>query len=186
MTILQFLFLVVLLIILAILIFQLVTIPFYFYAMIRGAFYAPTPMSKVTSMVELVQKWQKKTKKPVTKMVDLGSGDGRIVLAFAQAGIRAEGWDINPVLVWYARLKIWHAHTQHPAPIYLKDFWHENLNSFDVVTLYGITRIMPKLEKKFDQELKPGAIVISNHFQFPHWVAKDKIGDVILYQKSAA
>ena len=38
--------------------------------------------------------------------VDLGSGDGRIVIAFAQKGIKATGYEINPFLVLYSRRKI--------------------------------------------------------------------------------
>ncbi|XP_032271100.1 ATP synthase subunit C lysine N-methyltransferase isoform X4 [Phoca vitulina] len=40
-------------------------------------------------------------------LVDIGSGDGRIVIAAAKAGFRAFGVELNPWLVWYSRYRAW-------------------------------------------------------------------------------
>lgn len=42
----------------------------------------------------------------VNKIIDLGSGDGRIVIAFAEAGFESCGVELNPLLVWWSRRKI--------------------------------------------------------------------------------
>jgi hypothetical protein len=176
MPIVHILLLLFLLIILGILTLNLLTFPFYVYAMIRGAFYAPTPKQKVESMLQLTQNRQ------IKRMADIGSGDGRIVASFAKEGVQSDGYEINPMLVLRSRFNIVRQGLRQKAHIYLQDFWYADFSQYDLVTVYGITRIMPKLQEKLERELKPGAIIISNHFQFPHWKIKDRIGDVILYE----
>ncbi len=178
MTILQTLIIIFLVIVVLLLLFQLLTLPFYFYAMIRGAFYAPTPMNKVQAMLELVKD------KAVQRMADVGSGDGRILIAFAQKGVCADGYEINPLLVLRSQWKIVNASVSQKAKVLLKDFWSADFSDYDLITVYGIQRIMPKLKEKLECELKPGALVISNHFQFPNWRIAQQIGDVILYEKN--
>lgn len=177
MLIFQILLIVVLLAALALLLFNLITIPFYAYAMIRGAFYAPTSQQKVATMFKLAHKY------PIKHMVDIGSGDGRIVAAFAQAGILADGLEINPILVFRSRWKIWQAHLKNKAHIYLQDFWFVDFGKYDLVTVYGIRHIMPKLEKKLNTELKSGAIVLSNGFTFPSWKPILVQDGIHVYQK---
>ena len=145
-------------------------------------------MPKVESMLELVKKHFSQTlsqtiKNKKIKMIDIGSGDGRIVAAFAKNGFEAEGIEINPLLVLKSRWKLRQKGLSNKAQIRFNDFWHLHFVDYDIVTVYGITHMMPKLETKLNQELKPGSIIISNHFVFPHWQVKDKIGDVLLYEK---
>src|SRR3989338_878500 len=68
--------------------------------LLRGAPYLPTHRESVAKMIELAQV------RPADKMVDLGSGDGRIVIAFAKQGIEAHGYEVNPLLVWWSRKNI--------------------------------------------------------------------------------
>ena len=60
---------------------------------LKGAIYDPSNNESVKKMVELAQI------KPGEKSVDLGSGDGRVVIEFAKKGIQAHGYEINPLLV---------------------------------------------------------------------------------------
>ena len=86
--------------------------------------------------------------KPQTKAVDLGSGDGRIVIALARAGVDAVGYEINPILAWWSRIRIYRLGLQSRARIYNQSFWSADLSGFDVVMIFGITHIMGRLEKK--------------------------------------
>ncbi len=116
------------------------------------------------------------------KVADLGSGDGRIVIAFAQNGAVAHGYEINPLLYVISIQNLRKNGVHERAKIYLKDLWRVDLSPYDIVTLYGNFPMMSRLEKKLQKELRTGARVISNHFKFPKWNS-EKEEDLYLYVK---
>ena len=147
--------------------------PYFFW----GAIYVPTTEKRVKQMIGLLDL------KIARKAVDLGAGDGRLVIALAKAGVEAHGFEINPFLVSRAQKKIRKAGLDGKAFMHRKNLWHENLGEFDVVVLYAMKHMMKKLEKKFDSELSVGAIVISNYFTFPNWTPKKSEDNIYLYIK---
>jgi len=66
--------------------------------------------------------------KPGERMADLGSGDGRILIEFAKKGAIAEGYEINPVLVFIARMKIRRLGLEKKARVFWKSFWRVSSN----------------------------------------------------------
>lgn len=147
------------------------------YALWFGAPYVPIPKYGLDKMIEYADI------KPGQKAVDLGSGDGRIMIAMAKAGAIVYGYEINPVLVWWTRRKIKKEGLEGKAFVHLKSFWNEDLSSYDVVTLFGVRKIMARLEDKLDKELKPGAKIISFGFSFPDWRIIKKDEATFLYEK---
>lgn len=143
----------------------------------KGAPYIPTKVEGVEKILSLIEK------RPEMKAADIGSGDGRIVIALAKAGIESHGYEINPILVRISRKRIKEAHLEHLATIHWGDFWKTSFAPFDVVTVFGVSYIMKRLEKKLRQELKPGTQVISLGFQFPTWPLKEKRGGLYVYTK---
>jgi protein-L-isoaspartate O-methyltransferase len=133
------------------------------YQMSRGAAFVPSHAKTVAKMMELANL------KPGMQLADLGSGDGRIVIAASLTGAQAVGFELNPLLALWSRFKIKKLGLERQAHIKIGDFWNADFSQFDVVTIFGINYIMKKLEKKLLTELKPGAIVISNAFEFPTW-----------------
>lgn len=133
------------------------------YFLFNGAPYLPTSINAVNDMVKLA------AVQPGQRMVDIGSGDGRILIAFAKAGAIAEGYEINPILVWWSRKKIREAGVQDRCRVTNKNFWSVHFADTDIVTLFGIRGIMPRLEKKFRAEMRPGSKVLSHIFTFPTW-----------------
>lgn len=121
--------------------------------------------------------------KPGQKAADLGSGDGRIVIAMARAGAIAHGYEINPFLVWWSRRKIAREGLSGKAFIHQKSFWNENFSSFDFISIYGIGYIMKDLEEKLQRELPVGAKVAANAFEFPTWKYAKRDNGVFLYVK---
>jgi 16S rRNA A1518/A1519 N6-dimethyltransferase RsmA/KsgA/DIM1 with predicted DNA glycosylase/AP lyase activity len=107
--------------------------------------------------------------KPGQKIADIGSGDGRILMAFARRGIEAHGYEINPLLVWRSRRAIRLAGLQNKAFVHWKDLWRISFSGFDTIVVYGIPYIMGGLENKLEREADPGTKVISNIYAFPHW-----------------
>lgn len=142
-----------------------------------GAPYVPTHDKTMKKMVMLLNI------KLGEKAVDLGSGDGKIVIALAQAGAEAHGYEINPFLVLWSKRNIKKAGFAGKAFIHWKSFWGADFSSFQVVTIYGITYVMKRLEKKLQKELKHGSRVASNAFTFPHWSPLQSDNGVHLYKK---
>ncbi len=147
------------------------------YSVIRGGPYAPVSHSRVKTMIKLLNL------KKGQKMADIGSGDGRIIIAFAQKGIEAHGYEINPILVLYTQWQINQLRLQKKAFVHLSDLWKTDLSKYDAVTLFGITHMMQPLETKFNQELNKGTKFVTNHFKLPNWKPEKSEDDVWLYIK---
>lgn len=133
------------------------------YITLSGAPFLPTHTKSIETMVRMANI------RRGMKVADLGSGDGRILIAFARAGAEAHGYEINPLLVWYSRWKIKRAGLEKQCFVHTKNFWNVDFSTYAVVTLFGIRHIMARLEKKLQQELRPGSRVISHVFAFPTW-----------------
>ena len=144
---------------------------------IRGAPFVPTHSDRVSTMVKLAEI------RPGEQALDLGSGDGRLVMAMARAGAIAHGYEINPLLVWWSRYRIYKAGLSGRAFVHWGNFWTKNFADFDVITVFGIGRIMGELEAKLRQELAPGARVISYVFAFPTWRPVLKDGAIFVYRR---
>ncbi|XP_063156261.1 ATP synthase subunit C lysine N-methyltransferase isoform X2 [Candoia aspera] len=95
-------------------------------------------------------------------LVDIGSGDGRIVIAAAKVGFKAVGYELNPWLVWYSRYHAWREGVHQDVNFYISDLWK-----------------MLQLEKKLGDELQPDARVIACRFPFPHWSPNHSFGEGI-------
>jgi len=148
---------------------------FFVLPIFSGAPYAPTKNRRVEEMLGPLGQGRGK------RAADLGSGDGRIVIALAQRGFEAHGFELNFLLVLYSRFKIRRAGLQGRAFIHRQNYWKEDLSGFDVITVFGINYIMSALEKKLRKELKEGARVISNKFTFPEWKPQQYTGGVAVY-----
>ncbi|MEK7629721.1 MAG: class I SAM-dependent methyltransferase [Patescibacteria group bacterium] len=99
----------------------------------------------------------------VKKIIDLGSGDGRVVIDFAKAGFESYGVEINPILVWWCNRKIRKIKLENSKIIWC-NMWKTDLSSFDAVFIFHFETSNKFLSKKFEKELKTDAIVISTGF----------------------
>jgi len=137
--------------------------------------FIPSSMETVDIMVEL------SGAKPGQKVADLGAGDGRIVMAFAKKGVEVHGYEIDADLALKTASKIKEEGLDDKIFIHHADYWQEPLSQYDIITIYGMTSIMGKLEEKLKRELKHGAKIVSNTFTFPTWEPVDKKKNVYLY-----
>lgn len=109
------------------------------------------------------------------RLVDFGSGDGRIVAAAASQGMRAVGYELNPWLVFWSRIRSRSTLSAAPAPgsgqLLWANAWDAPLKDVDVVTIYGRPRdgVMDRAAAKCEAELSSNAVVISHHFDVPGW-----------------
>ena len=151
---------------------------FYFgRAFIMGAPYAPTDKKAIRTMIGLLQI------RKGERACDIGAGDGRIVMALAQAGANAIGYERNPLLVPAGGIWIQKKGLGATAKLQHKNLWKADYRPFTAVTLFGIPYIMDRLEKKLLAELPHGARVASNAFPFPNWKPVTKQDGVYLYIK---
>lgn len=145
------------------------------YVHLQGPFYAPATSDRIKDILKISRL------KPRDKVVDLGSGDGRVLIACAKKGVLCTGFEIDPILVWRSRKNITRAGMEKQIKIIPKSFWSADISKFDVIIVYGITHIMERLEKKLQKEAKKNARIISIYFQFPHLKKIDQRGDIHLY-----
>lgn len=143
----------------------------------RGAFFVPTHSRAVNEMTRLLEIRQGDL------AVDLGSGDGRIVIALARAGAEAHGYEHNPLLVWWSRMRIRRLGLSGRAFIHREDFWKVNLSRFSVVTVFGIRYIMKSLEQKLEREGKTDLRVASYTFRFPTWQPVSATEGIYIYRR---
>lgn len=148
----------------------------FMYALFFGGPYAPVADNRILTMIKLL-----KVKKG-EKLVDLGSGDGRIVIAFAKLGIESHGYEINPVLVAWSRYKIRRAGLEKLAFIHFSDYWQQNFSKFSVVTLFTSPLVIGRVGRKAKRELKPGSRLVSNSFKLPGMKYVKEENRVYLYK----
>lgn len=139
--------------------------------------YFQTTRYRVQAMVSLAEIT------PEDRHADLGSGDGRVLIAFARTGILSHGYELDHTLVNLSNDHIKQAGLTDRAIVFAKDFWQEDLSVFSIITVYGMPDIMEPLEKKLHQELKPGSRVLSNFYPFPTWASEKVQDNIYLYKK---
>jgi outer membrane protein assembly factor BamB len=126
----------------------------------RAAF-VPTPQDVVQRMLDLVPP------KSSLSLVDLGSGDGRIVLAAAKRpGITPVGYEIEQKLVDISLSAASAEGLSDRVRFECRDFFTVDLSSVDVVMVYLPEEILTQLKPQF-AKLKPGARIISHQFRIP-------------------
>jgi hypothetical protein len=122
----------------------------------------------VPSKISTVEKVFRQLKLPPhTRLVDLGSGDGRVVLlAATKFGWDAVGVEINAAFNCYARIRQLLSHA-HSAAFKTSNLLSEPLTDYQVVFIYGFPAMMKKLQPKLRRDCRPGTWIISNSFILP-------------------
>lgn len=150
---------------------------FLLYIFWQGAAYVPIDHAKIEKILAMAEV------KPGELAVDLGSGDGRIVIALGEAGLTAHGYEINPLLVWWSRKKIKQLGLEHAAVIFWKSFWNADLSQYDLIIVFGVDWIMPRLSRKLKKEMAAAARAISYAFPLSDWPPVKQLGRTYLYKK---
>ncbi len=138
--------------------------------------YFQTTRYRIEAMIRLAQI------KTGDLAADLGSGDGRIVIAFAHAGAQAYGYEIDATLQQHSEENIKQKGLTN-ATILHKNFWYEDLSPYSIITLYGMPDIMLSLQKKIERETHHGTRILSNYYPFPGWTETAYEDNIYLYIK---
>jgi Cyclopropane fatty acid synthase and related methyltransferases len=127
--------------------------------------FVPTPENVVRRMLKLAEV------KPEDKVIDLGAGDGRVLIIGAtEFKARCIGVEIRSEFVKNIEDKIRKMNLNDRIQIVQGNLYEFPLSEADVVTLYLLTSVNEKLKPKLEKELKPGARVVSHDFEIPGWI----------------
>jgi precorrin-6B methylase 2 len=129
-----------------------------------GAPWARTSLEKVDRMLQLADV------QPGETVVDLGAGDGRIVIRAARRfGARAIGVEVDPLRWWIANLAIRALGLRGRARVVRGNMFAYDLGEADVVTLYLLQGTNQQLRPHLEEGLRPGARVVSHAFPVEGW-----------------
>ena len=140
--------------------------------------YVPTPPEVVEGMLDMAGL------KAGERLIDLGSGDGRIPRAAARRGASALGVEIDAGLVARARSLTRLEGLEQRARFVRDDLFTVSVRDADVVTLYLLPDVNERLKPKLLSEMKTGARVVSHAFDMGDWPAEERreIADKRVYR----
>lgn len=125
--------------------------------------FVPTPMPVVERMLELARV------RGAVHVVDLGAGDGRLLLAALERGASVAGFELHQGRYAALKAKIEAHPARECACVYQCDIRKAAVELADVVFLYLLQSSNAELKPKLLRECKPGALVVSHDFSMPDW-----------------
>ncbi len=128
----------------------------------KDVVWVPTPQVVVDKMLEIARVG------PKDVLIDLGSGDGRLVITAAGLGARALGIEYNPEMVELSRRNAEKAGVARQAKFIKADLFETSFAEATVVTMFLLPDLNLKLRPKI-LALKPGTRVVSNTFTMGGW-----------------
>jgi hypothetical protein len=126
---------------------------------------APFARSQAQDILEMIELTQIKS---TDKFIDLGSGDGQIVLEVSKIAKLSVGVETNPFLVIYSRILDFFT-ANGPVKFINKSYFSVPLTTYDVVYLYLNPESLKKIKSKLLDECSPGTIIFSNIYPVPGW-----------------
>jgi len=134
----------------------------------KDVVWVPTPPVLVEKMLDMARVT------PQDYVMDLGSGDGRNVIAAAKRGARALGVEYNQDMVELSRRIAAREGVADKATFVQGDMFEADISQATVLALFLLTENLNPLVPKF-LDLKPGSRIVVNGFEIDHWKA-DEIG----------
>jgi hypothetical protein len=126
--------------------------------------YVPTPMNVVDAMLEIANVGEQDF------VIDLGSGDGRIVIAAAKKrGARGLGVELDGALVNDARREAQRQGVADKVEFVAQNLFVTDIHRATVLTSYLFPRVNMQLRPVIFTQLKPGSRVVSHEFDFGSW-----------------
>jgi hypothetical protein len=125
--------------------------------------YVPTPQEVVDRMLEVAKVG------PHDYLIDLGSGDGRIVVTAARKfGTRGFGVDISPERIRESNENARKAGVTEKVAFYQRDLFETSLGTATVITMYLLPQVNLELRPRL-LDLKPGTRLVSHDFDMGDW-----------------
>lgn len=131
--------------------------------------YVPTPQKVVERMLDLADVHAG------DYVIDLGSGDGRIVIAAARRGAAGHGIDLDPRRIAEARTNAAKAGVDDRIMFMEENIFDTDYSNASVITMYLLPTVNEKLRPRLLEKLEPGTRVVSHSFDMDGWKADKKV-----------
>ena len=132
----------------------------------KDVVWVPTPQELVEKMLDMAKVT------PQDVVMDLGSGDGRNIIAAAKRGAQAIGVEYNPDMVALSRRRAKEAGVSDRATFVEGDMFEADVSKATVLALFLLPTNLDKLAPKF-LNLKPGTRIVNNTFNVTGWEADE-------------
>ncbi len=136
---------------------------FLIYSSVMGAPYVPSKKKLIVNILQEIPLTKK------TRFLDLGCGDGRVVIAAAKEyKLKAVGIDINPMIIAWAKIK---ARLTKVTAVEFRvaNIFKTDLKNYDIIFMFLMPQLLIKLKPKLQQETKKKALLISHGFKIDGW-----------------
>lgn len=129
------------------------------YVIMFGAPFLPTLTPQVKNALDMIDL------EPGQTLLELGSGNGKVMIAAAERGIKVIGYEINPILVVYSWLRT----RKYGKNVQVKfaNFWYSKLPPTDGIFVFLLQPYMKKLDTKIEQECSKPVKLVSFAFFIP-------------------
>lgn len=125
-----------------------------------GAPYLPTLKDRVPEALLLANL------KPGQVLLELGSGDGRLLIEAAKKGVNSIGYELNPLLVIYSKIKT--IKYRKKIKIIWGNYWYKKWPKSDAIFVFLLQPYMQKLDTKIIQNYPNGIKLVSFVFTIPN------------------
>ena len=132
----------------------------------KDVIWVPTSQTLVDKMLDLAKIT------PADYLIDLGSGDGRLVISAAKRGTRALGIEYNPDMVGLSKRNALKEGVSDKAQFIQADIFKSDFSRATVITMFLLTSINLQLRPHI-LNLKPGTRIVSNTFTMEDWEADE-------------
>lgn len=110
------------------------------------------------------------------RLLDVGSGDGRIVFTASKLGFKADGVELNPWLVYYSRFAALLSSQSKNTTFYRRNLWTFSLKPYNNIVIFGVEQMMTEFESKLLAETESDTVVVACRFPLPNMVPVETIG----------
>ena len=133
-------------------------------------FYVPTPQAVVEAMLDVAKVGQDDI------VYDLGSGDGRIVIAAAsQYGATGIGIEIDPQYIEQSQQNAIEKNVATKVTFIQGDLFEADFSEATVIALYLSHELNLRLRPRLLSELRPGTRIVSHEFAMGDWEPEQKL-----------
>lgn len=137
----------------------------------KDARWEPTPDIVVEKMLDIAK---------VTSddfVLDLGSGDGRLVITAAKRGAKARGIEYNANMIEFSKREALNEGVGDKTEFIQEDLFEADLSEATVITMYLLPRLNLRLRPSL-LELKPGTRIVSNSHSMSNWIPDETLTDI--------
>lgn len=141
-----------------------------------GPPYLPTLAPQVKSALDMLKL------KPGQTMLELGCGDGKVLVAAAQRGWKVTGIELNPILVLVCKLRTWRY--RHLVTVRWGNYWDTKLwGEADAIFGFVLPKYMSKLDKIIESWRSGGEVTLASFaFKIPDKAIAQEDRGVFLYE----